>query len=52
MNQTGWSLFWTIWLIVAGASFALITAVVSVLGFRDLKNLFRRLREQDEKTSQ
>ena len=51
MNSSAWSLFWTIWLVIAGASFVLITAVVSVLGFRDLKNLFRRLREQDQKTS-
>lgn len=48
MSSTAWSLFWTVWLIIAGASFALITAVVSVLGFRDLKNLFRMLREQDQ----
>ena len=48
MSSAAWSLFWTVWLIIAGASFALITAVVSVLGFRDLKNLFRMLREQDQ----
>ena len=48
MNLTGWALFWTVWLVIAGTSFALITVIVSVLGFRDLKILFRMLREQDE----
>ena len=48
MNLTGWALFWTIWLVIAGASFACITVIVTVLGLRDLKNLFRLLREQHE----
>lgn len=48
MSLSGWALFWTLWLVVAGASFGLITVVVSVLGFRDLTSMFRRLREQDE----
>ena len=48
MSLSGWVLFWTLWLLVAGASFAFITAVVTILGFRDLKSMFRMLREQDE----
>jgi hypothetical protein len=39
----GWEIFWTVWLAISGASFALITAIVSLLGFRDLKAMFRSL---------
>lgn len=42
----GWEIFWTIWLAVSGASFALITVIVSVLGLRDLKAMFRSLEHQ------
>jgi hypothetical protein len=48
VNLAGWSLFWTAWLVIAGASFALITVLVTVFGIRDLKNMFRELREQDQ----
>ena len=48
MSLSSWALFWTLWLVIAGASFALITVIVTVLGFRDLRNMFRVLREQDE----
>jgi hypothetical protein len=41
-----WQLFWTISLIVAGSSFALITLIVSVRGGRDLRQMFRDLGEQ------
>jgi len=44
----GWEVFWTVWLVISGASFALITAVVTVLGFRDLKAMFRSLCRQPE----
>ena len=48
MNLSGWVLFWTLWLVVAGASFAFITAIVTILGFRDLRSMFRVLRGEDE----
>ena len=38
-----WQLFWTISLIVAGIAFAFITLVVSVRGFKDLREMFGRL---------
>ncbi len=41
-----WEIFWTVWLVVSGASFALITGIVTVLGFRDLKAMFRSLDRQ------
>ncbi len=41
-----WLLFWTAALLLAGTSFALITLVVTVRGYRDLVNMFSGLREQ------
>jgi hypothetical protein len=41
-----WQLFWIASLIVSGAAFAVITLVVTVRGFGDLREMFRRLREQ------
>lgn len=43
-----WQTFWSVSLLVAGASFMLITVVVALKGFQDLRDLFRRLRRQDE----
>ena len=42
--MTGWYYFWTVSFIVAGAAFAFITVVVLVLGIRDLREMFSRLR--------
>lgn len=41
-----WQLFWTISLLVAGSSFALITLVVTFKGVRDLREMFRQLGKQ------
>ena len=43
-----WRLFWTLFLVVSGVSFAFITVVVTVKGFRDLLEMFSRLTEQKE----
>ena len=43
-----WEIFWTVWLVISGASFALITVIVTVLGFRDLKTMFRSLEHQSK----
>jgi len=43
-----WRLFWTVFLIVSGASFAFITVVVTVKGFKDLLEMFTRLSQQKE----
>jgi len=44
-----WQSFWSVSLLVAGISFSLITAVVAIKGYEDLRDLFRRLhRQQDE----
>ena len=42
-----WLLFWTVMLVVAGGSFAVITIVVSVKGFRDLRQWFASLSRQN-----
>jgi hypothetical protein len=41
-----WQLFWTISLVIAGSSFALITLIVSIKGGRDLRQMFRDLGKQ------
>lgn len=43
-----WLQFWTISLIVAGASFAFITVVVTLKGIGDLREWFRSLSRQNE----
>ncbi len=44
-----WVVFWAVALVVAGASFVIITGVVTVKGFRDLRQMFRGLAEQAER---
>ena len=43
-----WQIFWSASLLIAGGAFACITLVVAVKGFQDLRNVFRRWREQKE----
>lgn len=38
-----WSSFWAIWLALSGMAFVVITAVVAIKGFADLRDLFRDL---------
>jgi hypothetical protein len=42
-----WQTLWSIILLFAGLSFALITLVVAIKGFEDLRYLFRRLQERE-----
>jgi hypothetical protein len=42
-----WQTFWSVSLLVAGGSFTLITVVVAIKGFQDLRDLLRRLRDQE-----
>ncbi|HEU5235015.1 MAG TPA: hypothetical protein VFU50_19315 [Terriglobales bacterium] len=46
--MTAWKIFWTVWLAISGASFALITVIVTVRGLRDLKAMFRSLEHQSK----
>ena len=41
-----WLNFWTVSLVIAGASFAVITAIVTVKGFADLREMFKGLKKQ------
>jgi hypothetical protein len=41
-----WQIFWTVWLVFAGVSFAVITGIVTVKGYKDLRVMFSRLTEQ------
>ena len=41
-----WLIFWTVWLVIAGVSFAVITGIVMIKGYKDLRLLFSRLAEQ------
>jgi hypothetical protein len=48
-----WQAFWTVSLLVAGVSFAGITAIVTARGISDLRSMFHRLRgQQDDGTEQ
>lgn len=42
-----WQTFWALALIVAGVSFAFITVVVTIKGFKDLRVWFRSLNRQN-----
>ncbi len=42
----GLPLFWGLWLIISGTAFALITIVVTIKGFADLRFMFKELRKQ------
>jgi hypothetical protein len=42
-----WLLFWIVMLVVAGGSFAAITIIVAVKGFRDLRQWFASLNRQN-----
>ena len=41
-----WLIFWTASLVIAGVSFAVITAIDLVKGYKDLRLMFSRLAEQ------
>ncbi len=47
MNE--WLVFWTIWAIIAVASFAIITAVVAVMGAADIRRMLRGLASKDRR---
>ena len=43
-----WQMFWTISLVVAGISFAFITVVVTIRGYKDLREMFGRLSRRND----
>ncbi len=42
-----WLWFWTLNLLIAGATFAFITVVVTIKGIKDLREWFGNLRRQN-----
>ncbi len=50
--MTYWRLFWTAALLLAGSSFAAITLIVTVRGYRDLLSMFSGLRAQQGEREQ
>jgi hypothetical protein len=47
-----WQVFWTFWLVTAGASFAVITVIVTLKGYRDLRSMFTGLAGQRTKDNE
>jgi hypothetical protein len=45
--MNAWGIFWTLCLIVAGATFAVITLIVIIKGGPDLREMLRQLRRQN-----
>jgi len=43
-----WEYFWLLCLIVAGGAFALITLIVAVKGFKDLREMLKGLSEKQD----
>ena len=41
-----WQVFWTASVMIAGLAFAFVTVVVTLKGGKDLRDMFRRLLEQ------
>ncbi len=44
-----WQIFWTASLLVAGASFVFITAVVTIRGMKDMREMFRGLKAEHDR---
>ncbi len=44
-----WLVFWTVSLVTAGLSFAVITGIVTVKGYKDLRAMFTVLAEQRDR---
>ena len=44
--MNNWLIFWTVSLVIAGVSFAVVTGIVMVKGYKDLRSMFNRLAEQ------
>jgi hypothetical protein len=38
--MNAWICFWAVWLVISGAAFAIITLIVAIKGFEDLRSMF------------
>ena len=43
-----WQIFWTVWLLFAGAAFAVISIVVALKGFGDVRRMLSGIKAQDK----
>ena len=42
-----WQMFWTLWLLLAGASFAAITVVVAIKGVGDVRRMLTGIKSHE-----
>ena len=45
--MNAWQSFWTVWLLLSGVAFAVITVVVTIKGFGDVKRMLSGLKNHD-----
>jgi len=45
----GWQIFWTLWLLFAGASFAVITVVVALKGVGDVRRMLTGIKSRQSR---
>lgn len=43
-----WQTFWTLWLLFSGAAFAIITVVVTIKGFGDVRRMLSGMSKQHD----
>jgi hypothetical protein len=46
--MNGWAWFWSIFLLASIAVFAAVAVVVAIGGFRDVRTMLQRIKEQHE----
>jgi hypothetical protein len=46
--MNAWMYFWAVWLVISGAAFAIITLIVAVKGFQDLRSMFAGLSDKEK----
>jgi hypothetical protein len=43
-----WQMFWTIWLLFSGTAFAVITVIVTLKGFGDVRRMLSGIKKHDK----
>lgn len=44
-----WKFLWMVWLLFSGVAFALITVVVTLKGFGDVRRMLRGIKQHNER---
>lgn len=47
-----WQTFWTVWLLASGTAFAVITVIVTLKGFGDVKRMLSGIQANDAAESE